>query len=137
MAEGPEHKAGVGMTDDTRESSPSGTEFRKWTGRIAIVAMLLWSIQVIGFVTYDVLMQTPASNGWLNKLIQDHYPAMVGIPLLSGGAFCVVMSFEVAIGSPIEFEALGFKFRGASGPVLMWVVCFLAFTLAFRVLWSI
>ncbi|SRR6266478_6756254 len=137
MAEGSEDKARIGMTDDERDGSPSGTEFRKWIGRIAIVAMLLWSVQVLGVMTYNVLMQTPPSNGWLNRLIQDHYPAMIGIPLMSGAAFCVVMSFEVAIGSPIEFEALGFKFRGASGPVLMWVLCFLAFTLAFRVLWSI
>jgi hypothetical protein len=137
MAEGSEEKAGVGMTDDERDGSPSGTEFRKWIGRIAVVALLLWALQILGFVTYSVLTQTPPSNGWLNKLIQDHYPAMIGIPLMSLTAICIVMCFQVAIGGPIEFEALGFKFRGASGPVLMWVLCFLALTLALRVLWSI
>jgi hypothetical protein len=137
MAEDSEDKAGVSMTDDERDGPLFETKVGKWVGGIAVVALLLWGVQILGMITYSVLMQTPPSNGWLNKLIQDHYPAMIGVPLMSGAAFCVVMTFEVAIGSPIEFEALGFKFSGASGPVLMWVLCFLVFTLAFRVLWSI
>jgi hypothetical protein len=137
MAEDSEDKAGVSMTDDERDGPLFETKVGKWVGGIAVVALLLWGVQILGMITYSVLMQTPPSNGWLNKLIQDHYPAMIGIPLMSLTAICIVMCFQVAIGGPIEFEALGFKFRGASGPVLMWVLCFLALTLALRVLWSI
>jgi len=35
----------------------------------------------------------------------------------------------------IKFDALGFHFEGASGPIVMWVICFLAITLAIKVLW--
>jgi hypothetical protein len=36
---------------------------------------------------------------------------------------------------PIEFEAIGFKFRGASGPIVLWVFCFLSIAVAFHLLW--
>ena len=122
---------------DENGTTRSDVAFRKWIGRIAILVILLWGVQVLGFITYNVLTERTRSEGWLNKLIEDHYPAMVGIPLMALAAFCIVMSFKVAIGSPIEFEVIGFKFKGASGPVIMWILCFLALTLAFRVLWSI
>jgi hypothetical protein len=35
----------------------------------------------------------------------------------------------------LEFEALGFKFRGASGPVVLWVLCYFAITLSIKLLW--
>jgi hypothetical protein len=36
---------------------------------------------------------------------------------------------------PIEFEAFGFKLRGASGPIVLWVFCFLSIAAAFQLLW--
>jgi hypothetical protein len=36
---------------------------------------------------------------------------------------------------PIEFEGLGFKFKGASGPVVLWVFCFLAIAGAIKLVW--
>jgi hypothetical protein len=135
--EGSEDKAGVDVTDNERRRALSETKFGKLLGGVAVVVLLVWGVQILGFVTYSVLTQAPPSKGWLNKIIQDHYPAIIGIPLMSMSAICIVMIFQVAIGTPIEFEALGFKFRGASGPLLMWVICFLVLTLAMRVLWSV
>jgi hypothetical protein len=34
------------------------------------------------------------------------------------------------VSGTIKFKALGFKFKGASGPILMWIFYFLAMTLA-------
>jgi hypothetical protein len=48
-------------------------------------------------------------------------------------ALLVVLSLSYVAG-PIEFEALGFKFRGASGPVVLWVMCFLALVIGLYVL---
>jgi hypothetical protein len=125
------------MSEHDDDVTTSDAAFRKWIGRIAILALLLWGVQVLVFTTYNMLTESRASDGWLNTLLQDHYPAMVGIPLMAMAAFCIVISFKVAVGSPLEFEALGFKFRGASGPVIMWILCFLVLTLALRVLWAI
>jgi hypothetical protein len=35
----------------------------------------------------------------------------------------------------IEFEAAGFKFRGASGPVVLWIFCYLAIVTSIKLLW--
>lgn len=45
-------------------------------------------------------------------------------------AFAIVLTLSYATGD-IEFEAPGFKFKGASGPILLWVVCFLAILFGF------
>ena len=45
-------------------------------------------------------------------------------------AFTIVLTLRYATGE-IEFEAPGFKFKGASGPILLWVVCFLAIIFGF------
>ena len=62
--------------------------------------------------------------------------ATIGIGISAISAFCLVGVLEVSRG-PIEFEVLGFKFRGASGPVTLWILCFLAIIFALWLLWDI
>lgn len=66
--------------------------------------------------------------------MSEHPAAAIGLPLGALVATCLVLLLE-SPESPIEFEGLGFKFRGASGPIILWVFSFLAITLAIRVLW--
>jgi len=40
-------------------------------------------------------------------------------------ALLVVVMLRYSAG-PIEYEAAGMKFKGASGPVVLWIFCFLA-----------
>ena len=49
-------------------------------------------------------------------------------------AFCLVVVLQATAGN-IEFEALGFRFRGAAGPIVLWVLAFVVFVLAIRLLW--
>ena len=63
------------------------------------------------------------------------HPAVVlGLPTGALAAFCIVLFLEAKSGR-IEFEGFGFKFRGASGEVILWVICFLAIAGAIRLLW--
>jgi len=48
----------------------------------------------------------------------------------------VVLLFRVVAGGQISVSLLGLKFEGASGPVIMWAICFLAIVLAFYMLWD-
>lgn len=68
------------------------------------------------------------------KLLRDHPLAIVGLPMSAAVAFCLVVILEVTSGN-IEFKALGFEFKGASGPIVLWVLSFLAFIVGLRVLW--
>lgn len=58
-------------------------------------------------------------------LAKDHFAAIVLLPLATMASLLIVMIFRTASG-PLEFEGLGFKFKGASGETAMWVVCFLS-----------
>jgi hypothetical protein len=77
----------------------------------------------------------PQEHGLLSYVICQHFLAVTGLPVSAFGATLVVATFRVTAG-PIEFKALGFEFSGASGPVVLWVLCFLASVAAVRVLWS-
>ena len=65
----------------------------------------------------------------------NHFAATVGLPSAALASLCLVMFLEQASG-PIEFEGLGFKFKGASGPVVLWGFCFLIMVGAIRLDWN-
>ena len=66
-----------------------------------------------------------ATNPRYKSLFIEHFAAVVGLPGAAVAALFIVMLLEQTQGT-IEFEGLGFKFRGASGPVALWVFCYLA-----------
>lgn len=49
-------------------------------------------------------------------------------------AYYLVLTLEHSRG-PIEFEVTGLKFKGAAGPIIFWILIFLAFVLALQFLW--
>lgn len=67
--------------------------------------------------------------------MDEHFAATLGIPLSAITAACLVFLLKSTTG-PIEFEFMGFKFRGASGPIVLWVVCFLAMIFGLWLLWD-
>jgi hypothetical protein len=70
----------------------------------------------------------------MRPLIADRFLVVIFLPLSAMSALLIVMIFRSASG-PIEFEALGFKFKGAAGETVMWILTFLAFTVAAKALW--
>jgi len=97
---------------------------------VAVVGITIGSFVALSIICYKFLFQPEL----FDTLLKEHVHAVVGIPMAAVYAFCVVLTLEASSG-PIEFEALGFKFRGASGPVVLWVFSFLGFVLAIRLLW--
>lgn len=81
-----------------------------------------------------ILYWTWQPEGWVKEVIKDHFAATIGLPAAGVGAFLLVQVLQISAGK-IEFEAFGVKFRGASGPVVLWVVCFLAVAAAVGALW--
>ena len=70
----------------------------------------------------------------LAKFLRDHFPATVGLPFAAVVSLIIILVLRESTGK-LEFEAPGFKFRGASGPAVLWVLCYLAITLSTRLLW--
>ncbi|QKE62481.1 hypothetical protein HNE05_03605 [Aquipseudomonas campi] len=68
------------------------------------------------------------------QILYEHLAAVIGIPGAIITAFVLVSALEQVSG-PIEFEGLGFKFKGASGPIVLWVLVFLAIISGIKILW--
>jgi|SRR5262249_17502664 len=101
----------------------------RWV-RVSIMMCLLFLL-VIGSI---ILAVTLVWYGILPQIVEGHPRATIGIPWAGGAALIVVLIFRSAFGR-IEFKIFGVEFKGASGPTVMWLLCFLAEVLAIQVLW--
>jgi hypothetical protein len=113
----------------------SDVQMRRWVSWVTVIGTGIMSAFFFGFLIFQAIWGQAAPNTWLSILLDKHYAAMVGTPLSAVTAFCIVTLLEVTSG-PIEFEALGFKFRGASGPIILWILSFLSVGIVFHLLWS-
>lgn len=62
-----------------------------------------------------------------------HFAATIGLPSAALAALCIVVFLESSSG-PIEFEGVGFRFKGASGPIVLWILVFLSIAGAIKLL---
>jgi hypothetical protein len=85
---------------------------------------------LFGWYLYTTSDNVPA---W-REVEFNHFPATVGLPVAAVGAFLIVSMFRTTQGT-ITIRVVGVSFEGASGPIIMWVFCFLAMTVAIKILW--
>lgn len=117
-----------GMTEPNGPFQMNDPPIRIKENMGGIVAIIVLSSVAVSYLVFAVFV----GAGWIGFRV-DH-PAVLGLPLAAMIAFTVVLVLR-QIEGPIEFEGFGIKFRGASGQVIMWVVCFLAITGSIKLLW--
>jgi hypothetical protein len=100
----------------------------RWV-RISVILMLAITLLISPLLLLFLLYQ----SGDLVPILRDHAPAVIGVPWAGGASFIVVLVLRTSFGA-VEFKILGVEFKGASGPIVMWVLCFLAEILAIKVL---
>jgi hypothetical protein len=113
----------------------SDVKLRRWVSWVAVIGTATMAGFFFCYLIFQIVCGQATPNTWLSILLAKHYAAIVGTPLSAVSAFCIVTLLKVTNG-PIEFEALGFKFRGASGPIVLWVFSFLAVGIIFDFLWT-
>ena len=66
-------------------------------------------------------------------LVSKHYVIILGMPIsaFAAGAFVTMLR---SVDGPIKFKCIGFEFEGAAGQIIMFVLVFLGFVLAFSTL---
>ncbi len=112
------------VTPDARSPNTS------WAPYLCGLVALACYLAFIGLVTFYW------QAGWILVLFRDHYVFFVGLPFAGLLAYFLVGTLENTRGK-IEFEFIGLKFKGASGPIIMWVVVFLALVVSMRVVWPL
>jgi hypothetical protein len=99
------------------------------------VSIAGFAILTAYFVALLILLVTEWKNESVRQLVLDQFRVIVLLPGAGLFAIIVVSIFETTSG-PIKFEVLGFKLEGAAGPIIMWVLCFLAIVLAISTFWQ-
>jgi len=103
--------------------------------KLAAVVFVVGAAAIGGFSFYFVLDLARHRPDFYVISVQ-HFAAVIGLPLAAILSLFVVLLFRVVSGEKISVNLLGFKFEGASGPVIMWVICFLAVALSIGALWD-
>jgi hypothetical protein len=106
---------------------------RRYIFYVFAATFSVYQIALVTALAIVLLWPRPA-NAALTKIVLSHFVSIVGLPTAALMAFAVVWAFRATEGA-IEGEAIGFKFKGASGPVLLWVVVFVAIVCAVKATW--
>lgn len=67
------------------------------------------------------------------ELVSKNYIIIIGMPVSAMAAGAMVTLLR-SVDGPIKFKFIGFEFEGAAGQIVMFVLVFLAFVLAFSTL---
>lgn len=102
-----------------------------------IVTILLISIASIYlttstiFVGYHLIIQSE----WLMEIMHQHFVGVIVLPAYAFGVLLFVILLDIRSKETIEFEALGFKLKGASAPIALWMACMLVAIIGLKLLW--
>jgi len=100
------------------------------------LAIIITCVTLIGgFSLFGWFVISQRGNTIWSGIVFNHFAAAWGVPGIALGAVIVVTLFRTVEG-PIKFKFIGFEFEGASGPIVMWTMVFLAITGAVKLLWS-
>ena len=84
---------------------------------------------------FPVIRAALQQQQWLLVIFRQHYAAIFGLPSAALLSFMLVVVFEARFDN-IEMEIANLvKFRGASGPIILWILCFLSIASAIKLLW--
>jgi hypothetical protein len=118
-----------------RSLTSSDARLRRIASWVTMFGTALFAAYFFGFLIYHSLRPTASSGSWLITTLDRQFAATIGVPLSAISSVCIILLLKATAG-PIEFEGLGFKFRGASGPIVLWVFCFLSMIFAEHLLWK-
>ena len=105
----------------------------KW---VAIAGTWALAAYFFGFLVYHSAKTTSGEGSWMLTVIRRHFAGTITVPLSAISSACIVLLLGTATGGDLSFEAGLVHFKGASGPVTLWLVCFVAMVLAVKLLWN-
>lgn len=118
------------MSDNAPVPQPPWETWLRIAARWSIfLAAALYGVTFFAFSIYGMVREQ-----WVEELVKQHFAATIGLPSAALAALLLVTILEINAGR-IEFKAVGFEFKGAAGPIVMWVLCFLSIAAAIRLLW--
>lgn len=103
-------------------------------GILATIITILLTTGFISLLLREEIKNNPELINAIGPIVQEKFPAIVGLPLAALFSLFLVLILRITTG-PIEFETPYIKIKGAAGPVIFWVICFLTITISIKLLW--
>ena len=94
------------------------------SGLAFVILLIMW------FALVDLTKQQYA------KFVLDHFQSLVGLPMAAILSFILVTFLKQRSGEGIEFKGIGFHFKGPSGEVVLWILCYSVITLSIAATWK-
>ena len=116
------------MNSPNRQENKFMKKIAQWFAFIGAAIASFSALFILIFILFSDI-------SFLKELIRESPRAIIGLPTAFLSSYCLVLFLEANSGK-IEFEALGFKFRGAAAPVIMWILVFLAIVSGIAILWN-
>jgi hypothetical protein len=115
------------MSTEPNQNRLRGTAY--W---LIVIAASLYAAFHFGFIIW----QATRDRGWLvDEIVKKHYAAVIVLPSFGFASLCLIILLDQRSKDKMKFKALGFDFEGASGPIVLWIACFLACACALRLTW--
>lgn len=114
-----------------RDETNAERFFRKWAPPLVLAGVGFWGAFQGMFLAYHSL-----EGRFIVRIVEEHFAGMILVPLSALMALCIVFLLRWTAG-PLEFEIGNLRLKGASGPVTLWVVCFLSIVASIWLLWPL
>ena len=108
---------------------------KTWREGIQTFIAVVGPVILVGPIVYvaSLLVGGGTAEYWL--FVKYNYLVFFGMPYAAFFAYYLVVTLESSRG-PIEVEFFQLKFRGAAGPLVFWLLIFLAVLLGFKLFWQ-
>ena len=104
---------------------------RKLESWVAVVGTALFAGASLCLMLYAEV----TGKAWM-QITRLHFLTIIGVPAAAIASLGLVLLLRTVAGN-IEAKFLGLEFRGAAGPIIMWILCFLSITLAMAKTWTL
>ena len=96
------------------------------------MATTAWGFFSAGFLVYHSVQP----NSWVRQILEDHFAALLGVPMAALMAMCVIVLLRFTAGSiQISGPKDYLTFSGSASEIVFWIFCFLTIVFAIYLLW--
>lgn len=98
---------------------------------LAVGALVFASV---GSVLFGWLCDRMFGHDVWKQFVLDNFGLVVGLPMAAALAFGIVAAFQQTAEGPVAIRLGPLEISGPAGPILLWVMCFMAAVFAIELL---
>src|SRR5713101_814324 len=126
-----------GTDAKTQSSRAAHDRLKNWATWGVVIGTAAWVTFGFSLIVVSALIPTAVPESWLLQMIRGHPGGTMGVSVCTISAFSVVAVLDVLSRDPIEIRFFQFELKGAAGPMVLWVLCFLTMVAGFQILWDL